>query len=186
VAAELDVDAPMKLAILQNEPTQGIEVPVELTDSEETQFSSEWWTYRERNANLVKHKGRAFSLIQGQCTQLLHNTMKQDPDWITVSTSYDPLTLYRLIKRTVLTYTENQYTFATVYDQELGFYSFKQESLLNLQWYECFNTKVYVGDDIGLTFQHKILLEYVAQELQNQAFGDLAASEQLPVRDDDE
>jgi hypothetical protein len=64
-----------------------------------------------------------------------------------------------------------------VYDQELGFYSFKQESLLDPQWYECLNTNVDVGDAIGVTCQHKVLLEYVAQELHNQAFGDLAAEE---------
>jgi hypothetical protein len=50
----------MKLAIMQNEFTQGefvanIEVPVELNDSEKTQFSNEWRTYREHNANLIKH-----------------------------------------------------------------------------------------------------------------------------------
>jgi hypothetical protein len=46
VGLDVDVDAPMKLAILQNKIAQGeftanIEVPVELTDSEKTQFSSE-------------------------------------------------------------------------------------------------------------------------------------------------
>jgi hypothetical protein len=102
--------------------------------------------------------------------------MKQDPDWITVGTAYDPLTLYRLIKRTVLAHTEYQYPFAKVYDQELGLYLFKQESLSNPQWYERFNTKVDVGDAIGATHQHKVILEYVAQELHNQAFGDLAAA----------
>jgi hypothetical protein len=55
--------------------------------------------------------------------------------------------------------------------------------LSNPQWYECFNTKVDVGDAIGVTRQHKVLLEYVAQELHNQASGDLAAAEQLLVRD---
>jgi hypothetical protein len=132
VTAGMDVDAPMKLAIIQNEVSQGefganIDIPFELTDSEKTQFSSEWWTYRECNANLAKHKGQAFFLIQGQCTQLLQYNMKQYPDWITVSTSYDPLTLYRLIERTVLAQTEDQYPFTTVYDQELGLYLFKQK-----------------------------------------------------------
>jgi hypothetical protein len=87
---------------------------------------------------------------------------------------------------TVLAQTEYHYLFATLYDQELGFYSFKQESLSNPQWYECFNTKVDVGDTIGGTHHHTVLLEYVAQELYNQAFGDLAAAEQLLVRDDAE
>ena len=121
VAAGVDLDAPMKLAVLQNEIAQGefaanIEVPVELNDSEKTQFSNEWRTFRDCNANLIKHRGQAFSLIQGQCTRLLQNKMKQDTDWNTVSTSYDPLTLYRLIERTVLAQTEDQYPFATVYD----------------------------------------------------------------------
>jgi hypothetical protein len=71
----------------------------------------------ERNANLIKHRGQVFSLIQGQCTQLLQDKMKQDTDWTNVSTSYDPLTIYLLLERTVLTHTEDQYPFATVYDQ---------------------------------------------------------------------
>jgi hypothetical protein len=54
------MDPPMKLTILQNEISQGqfaanIEVPVELADSEKTQFSNDWRTFRERNANLIKH-----------------------------------------------------------------------------------------------------------------------------------
>jgi hypothetical protein len=93
--------------------------------------------------------------------------MKQDTDWTTgVSTSYDPLTLYRLIEKTVLAQTDDQYPpFATVYNQQelLAFYSFRQESLSNPQRYERFNTKVDAGDVIGVTRQHKVLLEYVAQ-----------------------
>jgi hypothetical protein len=47
---DMDVDALMNIVNLQNEISQGeftanIEVPVELTDSEKTQFSSEWRTY---------------------------------------------------------------------------------------------------------------------------------------------
>jgi hypothetical protein len=139
VQAGTDMDAPMKLLILQNEIAQGefsanIEVPVELTDSEKTQFSNDWRTFRERNTNLIKHRGQAFSLIQGQCTQLLQEKMKQDTYWNTVSISYDPLTLYPLMERTVLAQTEDHYPFATVYDQELLFYSFKQDNMSNPQW----------------------------------------------------
>jgi hypothetical protein len=60
VQAVLDMEAPVKLALLQNEIAQGgfsanIEVPTVLNDSQKTQFSNEWRTYRERNANLIKH-----------------------------------------------------------------------------------------------------------------------------------
>jgi hypothetical protein len=145
-------------------PKANIKVPVELTDSEKTQFSNDWRTFRERNTNLIKHRGQYFSLIQGQCTQVLQYKMKQDTDFNTVSISYYPLTLYRLIERTVLPQTEEQYPFATVYDQELSFYPFKQDKLSKPKWYERFNTKVDISRAIGVTRQHKVLLEYVAQE----------------------
>jgi hypothetical protein len=107
VIAGVDPDAPMKLAILNNAIAEGdfqqnLEVPIELTDSERTQYRNEWRTYRERQAQLTKHRGQAFSLILGQCTQLLQDKMKQDNDFTTVSTSYDPLLLYRLIEKTIL------------------------------------------------------------------------------------
>jgi hypothetical protein len=51
---------------------------------------------------LETNRGQAYSLILGQCTQLLQDKMKQDASWTTVSASHDPLELYRLIKRVVL------------------------------------------------------------------------------------
>jgi hypothetical protein len=73
-----------------------------------------------------------------------------------------------------------------VYDQKLSFYSFSQETLSNPQWYERFNTKVGVGDAIGVTRHNKVLLEYVAQETNTSAFADLGTTEQRVVRDDAE
>jgi hypothetical protein len=112
--------------------------------------------------------------------------MKQDTDWNTVSTSCDTLTLYRLAERTVLAQTEDQYPFATMYDQSLSFYSFKQDSFSNPQWYERFNTKFDVSIAIGVTRQHKVLLEYVAQESYTRTFVDLGAAEHQLLRDDAE
>jgi hypothetical protein len=191
VLAGLDMEAPMKLALLQNKIAQGglsanIEVPIVLNDSQKTQFSNEGCNYTERNDNFIKHRGQSFSLIQGQCTQLLQDRMKQDTDWAVVSTSYDPLTLYRLIEQTILAQTEDQYPFATVYDQELLFYLFKQETLSSPQWYERFNTKVDVSESISVTRQHKVLLEYMAQESYTKSFEGLGVAEQKLLRDDAE
>jgi hypothetical protein len=68
VLAGIDMEVPMKLALLQNEISQGgfsanIEVPIVLNDSQKTQFRNEWRIYRERNENLIRHRGQAFSLI---------------------------------------------------------------------------------------------------------------------------
>ena len=134
VADGKDPEAPMKLATLQNEIAKAEfdmtqDVPIELTDSEKTQYSNAWRTFRERNSSLIKNRGQVFSLIMGQCTQLLQDKMKQDSDWNTTSTSNDPLTLGRLIEKTILAQTEDQYPFATVYEQEIALYSFRQEDI---------------------------------------------------------
>jgi hypothetical protein len=73
-----------------------------------------------------------------------------------------------------------------VYDQELGFYSFWQETMSNPQWYKKFNTKVDVGLAISVTQQHKVLLEYVAQENHTLTFATLSAEQKQPVHEDAE
>ena len=156
----------MKLAILENEIAQGeyeqnVEVPIIITDSEKTQSRNEWRNYRERNAQFTKHRGQGFSLILGQCTQFLQEKMKHDTEWNVFITSYDPMIMYWLIEKTFLGKTDNQYPFATVYNLELGFYTFILDTLSNPQWYNRFNTKVDVAEAIGVTQQHKVLLEYV-------------------------
>jgi hypothetical protein len=112
--------------------------------------------------------------------------MKQDTDWNMTSTSYNPLELYWLIKEMTLVQMEDQYPFATVYDQELNFYSFRQETMSNPQWYEKIKTKVDVGSAIGVTQQHKVLLEYVAQENHTLTFAALSAEQKQAVREDAE
>jgi len=184
-------DAAIQLAELQNAIAVGdyeatVPVPMEMTESEKTQYNSEWKTCQQRNASLIKHRGQTFSLILGQCTQLLQDKLKQDADWTAVSTSYDPLEMYSLIEKTVLAQTEDQYPFATVYDQEVALYSFKQESLTNAQWYERFNTRVDVAKAIGVTRQHKGLLEYVAQKLHTAAYETLTEPQKIAVREDAE
>ena len=73
VTAAIDDTAPMKLAILENEISQGdyeqnMDIPIIMTDLEKTQSNKEWRTYRERYSQLTNHRGQGFLLIIGQCT----------------------------------------------------------------------------------------------------------------------
>ena len=44
----------------------------------------------------------------------MQDKIKQETEWNVIRTSYEPLTLYRMIEDTVLVQTDDQYTFATV------------------------------------------------------------------------
>ena len=55
-------DTPFKLAVVENEIAQGdfdamSPVSMVLTDAKKTANSNAWQSYRERNANLLKHRG---------------------------------------------------------------------------------------------------------------------------------
>ena len=66
----------MNIALLDNDITKGNyeianEIPIEILDSEKAEYRNEWRTYRYQNSNLENHIGQAYSLLLGQCTQLL-------------------------------------------------------------------------------------------------------------------
>ena len=70
-----------------------------------------------------------------------------------------------------------------MYEQECALYTFAQNTLSNGQWYERFNTKVDVGNAIGVTRQHRVLLEHQSQETHQQDFFALSVQEQADIRD---
>ncbi len=122
-----------------------------------------------------------YSLILGQCTQLLQDKMKQDASWTTVSASYNPLNLYRLIKRVVLKQTEDQYPFAAVHEQSLAVLNTKQDGLSNTQWYECFNMRHDVAHSVGVELGHKVLWEYCAKSKHSMSYNALGTTDQAAM-----
>ena len=86
----------------------------------------------------------------------------------------------------ILAHTEDQYPFKTIYNKELTFYKFHQGSMSNPQWSESFNTKVDVSKYTEVTLQHKLLLEYVAQEAHTLDFDSRTEDQQSAVHTDAE
>jgi hypothetical protein len=157
------------------------DVPIELTEQERIDYSNECRNCSRRAATLETHWGQAYSLILGQCTQLLQDKMKQDVSWSSVSMSYDPLELYKLIERVVLKHTEDQCPFAAIHEQNLAVLNTKQGGLSNTQWYERFNTRYNVARSVGVEFSHKVLWEYCAQASHSKSFDSLTTAKQITV-----
>ena len=65
--------------------------------------------------------------------------MKQDPDWPTVSTSFNPLALYSLIEKTVLTQSETLVRLRHYLCPGAGILLLQEPNMSNTQWYERFN-----------------------------------------------
>jgi hypothetical protein len=96
--------------------------------------------------------------------------------------SYDPLELYRLIKRVVLKQTKDQYPFAAVHKQSLAMLNTKQGGLSNTQWYKRFNTRHDVARSVGVELGHKVLWEYCAQSKHSMSYNVLGTTNQAAMR----
>ncbi len=90
---------------------------VKTTANEGMAFSNAWHTYRERMDCLVRSQGKVYSLVLGQCTTVLLNKMKQGADWQAASDSYDPLKLLKVIEKSILKQSDNQYKIGIIIEQ---------------------------------------------------------------------
>mmetsp|Transcript_6460 Transcript_6460/g.18189 ORF Transcript_6460/g.18189 Transcript_6460/m.18189 type:complete len:156 (+) Transcript_6460:911-1378(+) len=131
-----------------------------------------------RTQKLITHGGQSYALILGQCTTNLKEKMKQDPQWDSVTKSYNPLKLYSLIERTIIGHTDDQYPCTVVYEQEAAFYNHRQEQFTNSEWHERFNKRVDIANSVGDTHQHEALMKFFAKETHDGAFEDLSDDEQ--------
>ena len=97
-----------------------VEVEMKLTDNERTAHSNAWRTHRELTRRLKTSRGRAYYLLLGQCTQVLVDKMKQDNNWVTISTLFNPSLLLKLIEKFVLKQSDNQYRTAVLIAEQLS------------------------------------------------------------------
>jgi hypothetical protein len=161
---------------------QGQEVPYNLTDSEKLKYGNKSKIHSQRIATLEKHRGNVYALIYGQRTQIFQYKMKQDKNWATVSVSYKPLELYKLIKRVILKQTEDQYPVAALWEQLSNVANAKQGNSTNNKWYDRFNTKVEVAKSVGVSFNFEKIWEYCAMEAHKSAYTLLRPNKQEAVR----
>jgi hypothetical protein len=162
-----------KLELAKFELTKVVEVKT--TADEAMAFSNSWRTYRERTDRLVRSRGKVYSLVLGQCTTVLLDKMKQDATWQTVSDSYDPLKLLKLIEKYILKQSDNQYKIGIVIEQLKLLLTYRQDDgVTNTAYYDRFKTRVDVAEHIGVSFDNPVLWDLKSQELYSMEFASLA------------
>ena len=76
--AELENDCEQLEYEVNNPPS------IELHGEEKAEYDGAWKAYNSREANLKLHRGQAFSIVLGQCTQTMKDQMKHHSDYTTV------------------------------------------------------------------------------------------------------
>jgi hypothetical protein len=157
-------------------------VEMKLTDDERTAHSNAWRTHQETAESLKKNKGKIYSLLLGQCTQVLVDKMKQDTDWVSISDSFDPHLLFKLIEKFVLKQSDNQYKTAVLIAEQLSILQFCQDDQLgNAAYYDCFTTRVEVARQAGVCYYSPDLLEDKTTQLKLGSYDTLSDADKKRV-----
>jgi hypothetical protein len=115
---------------------------------------------------------------------VLVDKMKQDTDWVTISKSFDPTLLFKLIEKFVLKQSNNQYATAVLIAEQLSILSFRQDDHLgNTGYYDRFTTRVEVTRQAGVCYYSPALLEEKATQLKLGDYDALASDAKKMVID---
>ncbi len=160
------------------------DVEMKLTDNEKTAHSNAWCSHRKSSDSLKKSRGKIYSLLLGQCTQVLVDKMKQDTNWVKISGSFDPTLLFKLIKKFVLKQSDNQYKMAVLISEQLSILLFHQDDQIgNAIYYDWFATRVEVARQAGVCHHSPDLLEDKAAQLKMGAFDNQPPTDKKTVVD---
>jgi hypothetical protein len=157
---------------------------MKLTKDKKISHSNAWRTQRETTESLKKSRGKVYSLLIGQCTQVLINKMKQDTEWVAISEAFDPILLFKLIEKFALKQLDNQYATAVLIAEQLSILTFLQDDHLgNAAYYDCFTTRVEVAHQAGVCYYSHALLEDKATQLKLGDYDKLSDDEQKKIID---
>ena len=157
---------------------------MKLTDDEKTTHSNAWRTHRELTDLLKTSRGKVYSLLLGQFTQVLINKMKQDNDWVTISTSFNPSLLLKLIEKFVLKQSDNQYRTAVLIAKQLSILQFCQDDQVsNATYYDRFTTRVEVARQAGVCYHTPDLLHDKSVQLKMGDYVNLSAPDKKSIID---
>jgi hypothetical protein len=142
------------------------EVKMKLTDDKKMAHNNAWQNHRKVMAGLKKSRGKIYSLLLGQCTQVLIDKMKQDVDWVTISDLFDPIALFKSIKKFALKQSDNQYWTVVLIAEQQSILQFHQDDqVTNATYYDRFTTRVEVARQAGVCYYTPDLLDMKAVEL---------------------
>ena len=85
--------------------------------------------YVKRDSILDENIKKAYSLMLGQCTELLKSKLKTTTYWMTVSTEFDLLGLMKTIRSVIFKFEDQRYLPLSLHHAKSNFYYFCQNNL---------------------------------------------------------
>ena len=94
--------------------------------------------YVKRDGILDENLQKAYSLIFGQCTELLNRKLKSSVNWDAMSSTYDMFALLEAIKTIIYRFEDQKYFPLSLHNAKTNFYNFQQGTMTNPDYLDKF------------------------------------------------
>ena len=115
-------------------------------------FQGKISAYIKRDELLLDNIQKAYSLILGQCTDLLQSKMKQQTTWAAISAAQDAIGLIALIKSITFKFEDQKFLPLALYQAKANLYNLRQGLMSNHDYLQRFNNLV----DVALTYNGQL------------------------------
>jgi len=128
-------------------------------------FRGEIDAYIKRKGILDDNIQKAYSLILGQCTDLLQSKMKQQATWAQVSVDQDAIALIVMIKSITFRFEDQKYLPLALYMAKSNLYNMRQGNLSNHDYLQRFNNLVDVATAYNGQLHDQSIVDIVTERL---------------------
>ena len=161
--------------------------PTDMTPEEEVArmiFKGEVDAYIKRKGVLHDNVQKAYSLVLGQCTDLLQSKLKQQATWAAVSIDQDVIRLISMIKSITFKFEDQKFLPLALYQAKANLYNMRQGSMSNHDYLQRFNNLVDVATAYNGQLHDQAIIDIVMDKIHPGVdFPTLTPAQQQSVND---
>ena len=145
-------------------------------------FKGEIDAYIKRKGILEDNIQKAYSLVLGQCTDLLQSKLKQQATWAAVSVAQDAILLITMIKSITFKFEDQKFLPLALYQAKANLYNMRQGNLSNHDYLQRFNNLVDVATAYNGQLHDRSIIDIVmSRSHPGVDFDDLTADQMSAV-----
>jgi len=140
------------------------ETKTEPSELNKMMFKGELGSYLKRKSILEENCQRSYSLILGQCTDLLKSKLKQSEHWDAMSTNFDVLALIKAIKAITFKFEDQKYLPLSLHNAKAAFYRCSQGDKSNEDYLQKFNNTVDIATAFNGTIYDQAIVDFATDK----------------------
>jgi hypothetical protein len=110
---------------------------------------------------------QAYSLVIGQCTDLLQSKLKQQAQWTTISQEKDAIALITLIKSITFRFEDQKFLSLPLYQSKGNLYNLRQSNMLPQEYLQRFQNLIDVASAYNGQFYNMAIVNICHQRLRH-------------------